>query len=90
MRNITRFIVGYLTGNPITITHKDKKTNEIIIQLNNNNDADAINSDLALNLSIYGRAYEIVYRNQEDKDTFKVLDLRVLLLFMIRALIKIL
>lgn len=71
---VTRFIVGYLTGNPITITHKDEKTNEIIIQLNNNNDADAINSDLALNLSIYGRAYEIVYRNQEDKDTFKVLD----------------
>ncbi|UXS06082.1 phage portal protein [Staphylococcus epidermidis] len=71
---VTRFIVGYLTGNPITITHKDKKTNEIIIQLNNNNDADAINSDLALNLSIYGRAYEIVYRNQEGKDTFKVLD----------------
>ncbi|RYR80743.1 phage portal protein, partial [Staphylococcus pseudintermedius] len=26
------------------------------------------------NLSIYGRAYEIVYRDFEDKDTFKVLD----------------
>nr|DAZ23500.1 MAG TPA: PORTAL PROTEIN [Caudoviricetes sp.] len=71
---VTRFIVGYLTGNPISITHKDIKTNDIIAQLNTENDADATNSDLALNLSIYGRAYEIVYRDNQDKDTFKVLD----------------
>lgn len=71
---VSRFIVGYLTGNPITIAHNDEKTNDAIIQLNDLNDADAINSDLALNLSIYGRAYEIVYRDYNDKDTFKVLD----------------
>lgn len=73
-RYVSRFIVGYLTGNPITITHSDSKTNDEIIQLNDLNDADAVNSDLALNLSVYGRAYEIVYRDFNDKDTFKVLD----------------
>lgn len=71
---VSRFIVGYLTGNPITITHNDEKTNEEIIRLNDMNDADAINSDLALDLSIYGRAYEIVYRDSQDNDKFKVLD----------------
>ncbi|HFU7205302.1 TPA: phage portal protein [Staphylococcus aureus] len=71
---VTRFIVGYLTGNPITITHKDEITNEKLVDLNKINDADATNSDLALNLSIYGRAYEIVYRDTDDKDTFKLLD----------------
>lgn len=73
-RYITRFIVGYLTGNPITITHEDEQTNNAIMEVNDFNDADAVNSDLALNLSIYGRAYEIVYRNMNDEDTFKVLD----------------
>ncbi|EJH4456649.1 phage portal protein [Staphylococcus pseudintermedius] len=71
---VSRFIVGYLTGKPITITHQDNQTNDKIIELNDLNDADEVNSDLALNLSIYGRAYEIVYRDFEDKDTFKVLD----------------
>ncbi|WP_347132278.1 phage portal protein [Staphylococcus hominis] len=71
---VSRFIVGYLTGNPITILHKDENTNDKIVELNDLNDADAVNSDLALNLSIYGRAYEIVYRDLEDKDTFKLLD----------------
>lgn len=70
---VSRFIVGYLTGNPITILHKDENTNDKIVELNDLNDADAVNSDLALNLSIYGRAYEIVYRDLEDKDTFKLL-----------------
>ena len=73
-RYVSRFIVGYLTGNPITITHKNNKTNNKIIELNDKNDADEINSDLALNLSIYGRAYEIVYRDMKDNDTFRVLD----------------
>ena len=56
---VSRFIVGYLTGNPITILHKDENTNDKIVGLNDLNDADAVNSDLALNLSIYGRAYEM-------------------------------
>ena len=71
---VSRFIVGYLTGNPITIIHKDEKTNEEIIKVNDINDVDAINSDLSLDLSIYGRAFEIVYRDEQDIDRFKVLD----------------
>lgn len=73
-RYVSRFIVGYLTGNPITITHNNENTNQKIMEFNDLNNADAINSDLALNLSIYGRAYEIVYRADDDTDTFKLLD----------------
>lgn len=80
---VSRFIVGYLTGNPITIIHKDEKTNEEIIKVNDINDVDAINSDLSLDLSIYGRAFEIVYRDEQDIDRFKVLDVKIHLLFMI-------
>jgi len=71
---VSQFIVGYLTGNPISITHEDDRTQNAITELNDKNDGDAINSDLALNLSIYGRAYEIVYRNEDNKDRFLSLD----------------
>lgn len=71
---IAQFIVGYMTGNPITIKHENEQTQESIQVINKDNDADAINSDLALNLSIYGRAYEIVYRNEDGEDRFMPLD----------------
>lgn len=71
---VSQFIVGYLTGNPVTYTHTDEETQDKIYQLNDLNDVDAINSDLALDLSIYGRAYEIVFRDEEDNDRFLPLD----------------
>ncbi|MCE5058181.1 phage portal protein [Mammaliicoccus sciuri] len=71
---VSQFIVGYLTGNPVSYTHTDEDTQEKIYQLNDLNDVDAINSDLALDLSIYGRAYEIVFRDEEDNDRFLPLD----------------
>lgn len=71
---ISQFIVGYLTGNPVSFQHDDEKTQEAIQELNKVNDGDAVNSDLALNLSIYGRAYEIVFRDEENQDRFITLD----------------
>lgn len=67
---ISQFIVGYMTGNPITISHNDSNTQQVIMDLNDFNDADSVNSQLSLDLSIYGRAFEIVYRNEEDEDKF--------------------
>lgn len=67
---ISQFVVGYLTGNPITFTHPDKSTQELIYELNDENDADATNSDIALDLSVYGRAYEIVFRDETNADRF--------------------
>lgn len=71
---ISQFIVGYLTGNPLTFTHDDKNTQQAIYDLNDLNDADAVNSDIALDLSIYGRAYEIVFRDEYGRDRFLTLD----------------
>ena len=42
--------------------------------MNDENDGDAINSDIALNLSIYGRAYEIIFRDEQGQDRFMTLD----------------
>ncbi|MDK9866784.1 phage portal protein [Staphylococcus sp. IPLA37010] len=71
---ISQFIVGYLTGNPLTFTHDDSSTQQAIYDLNDLNDADAVNSDIALDLSIYGRAYEIVFRDEFNRDRFLTLD----------------
>lgn len=71
---ISQFIVGYLTGNPLTFTHDDESTQQAIYDLNDANDADAVNSDIALDLSIYGRAYEIVFRDEDEQDRFLTLD----------------
>ncbi|MDW4411608.1 phage portal protein [Staphylococcus saprophyticus] len=71
---ISQFIVGYLTGNPLTFSHDDEDTQKAIYELNDANDADAVNSDIALDLSIYGRAYEIVFRDENEQDRFLTLD----------------
>lgn len=73
-RFISQFIVGYMTGNPITFTHNDEEAQQVLRDLNDFNDSDAVDSELALNLSIYGRAYEIVFRNEDGEDKFLPLD----------------
>lgn len=45
-----------------------------IIELNNKNEVDSLNSELSLDLSKYGRAYELVYRDTEDNDKLVLLD----------------
>ncbi|AXF54616.1 phage portal protein [Salicibibacter kimchii] len=69
---VSQFIVGYLAGNPITVQHEDESTEEVISQINRLNDTDALNSDLVLDLSIYGRAYELLYRNRRDENRIAV------------------
>ena len=45
-----------------------------LVELNDENEADALNSELILDLSKYGRAYEMVYRDTDDIDRFVILD----------------
>lgn len=71
---VSQFIQGYMVGVPLKTQHKDDKTNEILRGINRDNDADEHNSDLILDLSIYGRAYELLYRNQNDETRFTTLD----------------
>lgn len=76
---ISDFIKGYMTGIPIKTnygdaTEKDIEVTENIRELNVLNDADDHNAEIALNQSIYGRAYEMLHRNQDDETRFYEMD----------------
>lgn len=67
---VSQFIQGYLVGVPLKTVYPTDEIDEKLKDLNRLNDADAHNSDLVLDLSIYGRAYELLYRNQKDENRF--------------------
>src|SRR5699024_6096366 len=71
---VSQFIQGYMVGVPLKTTHTDESLNEQIRDMNRENDADEHNSDLVLDQSIYGRAYELLYRNWDDETRFTILD----------------
>lgn len=64
---IADFINGYFLGNPIQIESEDSKVTEQLSTLSNINDMDSHNRSIGLDLSIYGRAYEYIIRNQDDE-----------------------
>lgn len=67
---ITGFTVAYISGEGIKVTAKDKTMQERIQNLN----FDKLNLQTLLNTSIYGRAYELVYRNEDGIDKAASLD----------------
>ena len=69
-RYVSQFIQGYLMGVPLKTSHPEESTDELLRDINRINDADEHNSDLALDQSIYGRAYELVYRNEQHETRF--------------------
>ncbi|SDB96566.1 phage portal protein [Shouchella lonarensis] len=72
---ISQFVQGYMIGVPLkTVYEGEEREKEFLKNTNRNNDADEHNSDLILDLSIYGRAYEILYRNKEDENRFAISD----------------
>ena len=73
---VSQFIQGYMVGVPLKTSHKDEEINEKLRDINRINDADEHNSDLVLNQSIYGRAYELLYRNKQDEIRFTTLDVK--------------
>lgn len=87
-RYISQFIQGYMTGVPVKVDtneYSDHVNGELeeevptpllddINELNDKNEADSLNSELSLDLSKYGRAYELVYRDVEDNDRLVLLD----------------
>lgn len=70
---VSQFIQGYMVGIPLKTIYPDDKIDEQLKDINRDNDADAHNSDLVLDLSIYGRAYELLYRNKRDENRFTLL-----------------
>ena len=73
---VSQFIQGYMVGVPLKTNYPDEKINEQLREINRINDADEHNSDLVLAQSIYGRAYELLYRNKKDETRFTVLDVK--------------
>ena len=82
-RYISRFVQGYMTGNPIKIAYDDgneaSEMDLLIKELNDLNAEEAHESTLALHLSVTGRAFELIYRTRNedtdaDEDRFVVLD----------------
>ncbi|WP_040985517.1 phage portal protein [Oceanobacillus jeddahense] len=78
---VSQFIQGYMVGIPLKTTYPNEGTNEQLRDINRVNDADEHNSELILALSIYGRAYELLYRNQYDE--FRFTDVSVLNTFVV-------
>ncbi|MBU8567575.1 phage portal protein [Virgibacillus pantothenticus] len=64
---VSNFMQGFLVGVPIAVNHKDESAQEKLDQINEVIEAAALNADLILDLSIYGRAYELLHRNQQDQ-----------------------
>ncbi len=71
---VPNFMQGYMVGIPLKTTHTDDEINDKLRDINRTNDADEHNSDLVLDQSIYGRAYELLYRSQSDEIRFAVSD----------------
>lgn len=73
---VSQFIQGYMVGTPLKTSYPDGKIDEMLRDINRLNDADEHNSELVLNQSIYGRAYELLYRNERDETRFTALDVK--------------
>ena len=74
---ITNTNVGYFVGKPIRYSSIDKEFMEKLQEIFDENDEQAVNSRLAKYASIYGRAAEIIYtenENGEVKIRFEALD----------------
>lgn len=71
---VSGFIQGYLVGIPLKTSYPDEQVDEELRDINRTNDADEHNSNLVLDQSIYGRAYELLYRSQSDEVRFTISD----------------
>ena len=74
---ITNFVTGYLLGKPLTINYdgeEDLTADKEIQAINDNNDLDSLNYELAYDASRYGRAFELHYRDDEYNDKIVLID----------------
>ncbi|MDT1996847.1 phage portal protein [Carnobacterium divergens] len=67
---ITQFKVGYTTNNPIRLKYPEEKVSEKLNEIDKMSDMPSHNAELMLDISKYGRGYELVY---EEDGIFKVI-----------------
>ena len=73
-RYVSSFMQGYLVGNEIKVTHPDERVNAAIQELNIDSGINRVNAENTLDNSIYGRAFDLVYRGKDDKCRVVLLD----------------
>ena len=71
---IVDLMQGYFVGKPVTYTSSDKELMEEIQDIFNYNDEQDENSELAKMCGIKGRAYEVVYIDEDSRVRFNELD----------------
>lgn len=72
-RYISTLIQGYLVGKPIVYNHDNEELLSQINDFNDFNDEQSHNSLLELNLSIYGRGFELVYVDEYSQEKIAML-----------------
>ena len=68
---ISGFATSYVIGNPVSVgilEGADEKQLETIKEIEWDNDINALNGDLALDASIFGRAFEYHFRDKDGVD----------------------
>lgn len=65
---ISDFTNGYFLGKDIAVEHE--KAKESLQTVHSYNDVDSLNRELGLDLSIYGRAFELAMKNVKDEYRF--------------------
>lgn len=84
---ISSFATSYVIGNPVSIGILEGANQEqlnTIQEIEWNNDINALNGDLALDASIYGRAFEYHFRDKDGAD--RVVLINPLEMFVVRDL----
>ena len=64
---ITDIMVGFTTGNPISIAPGKDKNIQPVLDTFEDMDIDAHNTELEKDLSVFGCAYELLYVQKEDE-----------------------
>lgn len=73
-RYISTVVVGYMLGNPIKYKHENEALMEQVRDFNKRNNEHAHNSIMETNLSIYGRAFEMLYRDEFARERLAIID----------------
>lgn len=84
---ISSFATSYVIGNPVSVgilEGANQQQLETIQEIEWNNDINALNGDLALDASIYGRAFEYHFRDKDGAD--RVVLINPLEMFVVRDL----
>ena len=59
---------AYLFGIPVRVEHDNSEISKYLVEYDEINDTESLNSALGYDCSRFGRAYELHYRNEEDED----------------------